>query len=785
MIADQMNLNLLYDTNELQYTEVIDTKSDQALLPYTVGYIPWDWVKDSELFSWSAVNCQALYANGMRIFMTRAETDLTDLSATRGVPFLWALSAVLEGTTHNALYRDSDDQYVTDQSYANILAFPNYSAIKKFDISGMANTSDTVHYVRYLCIYSLLDDNGNMTSTGGCYGNRTAFHPFSKTIDTINLTCTLSGVTYTATFDTDKFKTVTSSTPYTETVQNGDTSVKFLVYITGITCCTSRLTTSPTKQYITGLTIGQTRYRYPAMIGDQATNAYAYGRPMYRPFASDSATTSRYSGTGAYFAFSTQTQTYDFLVNKRHISADIFELSSRLYYSNADSVLVYNGGTEGSFAFYSYTYQDVCTLSMISQPAISYNGVLYTQEFDDYVLTGNWVPVTDANKLVNPDTNLFDPDDDIPDPDVPSDDGDDDTRKRNENTNLPEFDGIRLVSGTGFTSFYLLSAYHINELGHILSSMPQTFWEALGTATDYKMSNVLSYISALKWYPLPILESAPDPYPDVPTSDIQFGFAAATKIPLSSAGSSYKLGTVNRVFSMGSVYIPYRSSGTQTFLDLEPYTDVYINLPYIGKQQLQANQVLGYTVSVHYVVDLITGMCTCLVDNGYDTLFVGSGKIGVDITVAGNDVITQSERMTSAYIGTVTHAISNSLSLGGAVALEDASGAVTGFSGMISGLVSDCISTANAKRGVPQVVGGGSGFGSTYAAQTPCIIVQRPAVKIPASYGHSVGYVYNTYARIGSLSGYTVCDNPDLSGVPATSTELDMIRQILATGFYA
>ena len=373
--------------------------------------------------------------------------------------------------------------------------------------------------------------------------------------------------------------------------------------------------------------------------------------------------------------------------------------------------------------------------------------------------------------------------DDKPQP-SPSDDGEDDTRKRNDITNLPEIGGIRLVSGTGFSNFYMLSAYHVAELGQLLSQMPSTFWEAIGTATDYKMSNILDYISALKWYPINITASAPALYPDTQISDIQFGFNGIARVTLTSGGISYRLGTVNRVFNMGSVDIPYRAS-RQTFLDLEPYTDVYANLPYIGKVQLQANQVLGYTITCYYIIDLITGIATCFMDNGYDTIYTGSGKIGVDISVAGNDIITQSERMATAYVGTVTHAVSNALSIGGNVAAANPAGAIVGTGDMISGLVADSIAAANSKRGVPQVVGGGSGFGSTYACQSPAIIVQRPAVKIPGGYGHSIGYIYNTRATIGSVSGFTVCDNPDLSGIPATSDELDMIRSILTSGFYA
>lgn len=454
-----------------------------------------------------------------------------------------------------------------------------------------------------------------------------------------------------------------------------------------------------------------------------------------------------------------------------------------------ENSFVYSNATNSYKVFVAMGWKDIA-FSLALLPCLNSTDLVnncYYPEIIENELTGNFFKYSDLSTYGTDwqkSGEIADDEYTEDDKPSPSDDGEDDTRKRNDVTNLPEIGGIRLVSGTGFSSFYLLSAYHVSELGQLLSQMPSTFWEALGTATDYKMSNILDYISALKWYPINIAASAPALYPDVQVSDIQFGFNGSAKVILNEAGTSYRLGTVNRVFDMGSIDIPYRAA-QQTFLDLEPYTDVYANLPYIGKVQLQANQVLGYTITCYYIIDLITGIATCFMDNGYDTIYTGSGKIGVDISVAGNDIITQSERMSAAYVGTVTHAVSNALSIGGNVATSNPAGAIVGTGDMISGLVADSIAAANAKRGVPQVVGGGSGFGSTYACQSPAIIVQRPAVKIPGGYGHSIGYIYNTRVTISNLSGFTVCDNPDLSGIPATSAEVDMIRSILTSGFYA
>lgn len=370
-------------------------------------------------------------------------------------------------------------------------------------------------------------------------------------------------------------------------------------------------------------------------------------------------------------------------------------------------------------------------------------------------------------------------DGDKPSPSTPDSDDEITDRKHNEENSLPVIAGIRTVSGDAFSTFYHLSMYHVAELGHLLSQMPQTFWDALGTATDYRQTNILDYIVSLKWYPINIFDTT-----DTITSEIQLGFNGVSKIAFTAAGTSYKIGTINRVYDMGAITIPYRTT-SQSFLDEEPYTSVSAYLPYVGTVTLQANAVIGYTLRCTYVVDLTTGMCTAILDNAFDTIYIGTGKIGVDISVSGNDIITQSEKMASAYVGAATGAVSNALSVGAATAAENPVGMISGAVGTLADISSSAISIANAKRGIPETVGAASGFGSTYTHQTPYITVNRPAVSIPEQYGHDVGYVCNRTYRLGDVSGYTVCTNPDIAGIPATSTEIDMIRALLCSGFYA
>ena len=364
-------------------------------------------------------------------------------------------------------------------------------------------------------------------------------------------------------------------------------------------------------------------------------------------------------------------------------------------------------------------------------------------------------------------------------PSPPSGEGIDDNEK-GSGTNLPNF-GLKLAGSGGFTSYYLLSYQGLASVQNALSVVPDTFWEALGTATDYSQSNLLKYVMSLKWYPIDILTGNQGVYADVATTEINFAFNQNSKLPIT--GVNYKLGSTLRVYNMGSISVPYKLN-FETFLDKDPYTSVNIWLPFCGLYPLIADYVVGNTINIYYVIDLTTGMCTAIVTNDRNTLLNVTGKIGVDYAVTGNDVITQSERMAGSYVNGAMSVINGAISLGSSAMSENIAGAVSASVGLAGSIAKSSIDIASAKRAVPVAVSSGSGFGSCFAPNAPSIIVNPPAVKIPSDYGHTTGYVYNQIAVIGSLSGFVVCNNPDLTSIRSTDAEKAEIYRMLTSGFY-
>ena len=783
MIKDEMNLTDLYTNPQMTYTETIDTLDDDVLLPYVIGYIPYEWFQDSNLFNWRRVTARQLYVSSTtRIFLEDAD-QLDGMSASKGVPYMWVAKNV--STQINGLqYNDQDVWTHANTFYCGNASttMPQYSAIKNLDLKLInASSSNTKYRVRFCAmIFDMIDGEMQSVPLGiGVFIKSTNFDPYSGEIDDVTFNLSLgTGYDVSYTLNTETFKSF-GITGHEIDGSVSDKSYKLFIYCSGIDCYPNITfnASNASKTYVSGMTISETRLRYIPKIGDQYNYDVSGGGSNFIPLSNQGGNG---SGCGIYFPYRSVEFSYNYWLNRKDAITPISELNAICYVNNDNFIIVLNSVT-GSIAVNSYTYQDCVTMSFLSAPCIIHDSKLYTPELDrDYKLTGKWVEVTDENRNVNPDTNTFDPST-IPTPEPPSPDSGIDDNDKGSGTNLPNLNRIRSIGAGGFMSYYLLSMSGLLDIEGGLKNAPSTFWEAIGTATDTKMTNLLQYISSLKWYPIDILSGNYGYYPDTSVSEITFGFSPDAKF--SFATSQYKLGSTIRVYNMGSISIPYKL-GHETFLDKDPYTTVQVWLPFCGLYPIKSDYVVGNTLAFTYIIDLVTGMCTAIVTNDRNTLLNVTGKIGVDYAVTGNDIITQSERMSGAYINGALSAISGGISLGANVASGNVVGSVVSGAGLLSNIAKSSIDIASAKRAVPQAVSSGSGFGSAFAPETPCIIVNPPAIKIPSDYGHATGYVYNQSAKISSMSGLIVCDNPDLSNIVATQAEKNEIYSLLTSGIY-
>ena len=62
------------------------------------------------------------------------------------------------------------------------------------------------------------------------------------------------------------------------------------------------------------------------------------------------------------------------------------------------------------------------------------------------------------------------------------------------------------------------------------------------------------------------------------------------------------------------------------------------------------------------------------------------------------------------------------------------------------------------------------------------LIINRPIVQYPSNYAHVFGFPCFLKKRLNNLKGFTTVYNADLSGVPCTEKEKEIIKGYLERG---
>lgn len=342
--------------------------------------------------------------------------------------------------------------------------------------------------------------------------------------------------------------------------------------------------------------------------------------------------------------------------------------------------------------------------------------------------------------------------------------------------------------GTGSIKYYALAPSDTAELKTLLWAQSKTFYESIQIAGKQSAS-IFDYISSFRYYPASVSAMG---FTTDSASDIYLGTGAKFQ---KTDGTNYQLTQVNGFVSQFdwcrwdlSSFDGWRNN----FLDYSPYCKMSMYLPYAGTFDLDLQTVAAMidvtqaTIRVSVCIDINTGSMTYYVDADDCLILNKTVKLGVDLPISGNDAIQQSTAILQTNYNNASRLIGDV----SGIASEISSGSIAGIAAsalqLPVSLGSMSLSTALANRQVPTQVGSfGGALSSVTQGQDPYITIYRQKIANPLNYGHTVGYLTDSTHDIDDLSGFTVCSNPDLSGITATAAELDMIRNILTSGFFA
>lgn len=316
---------------------------------------------------------------------------------------------------------------------------------------------------------------------------------------------------------------------------------------------------------------------------------------------------------------------------------------------------------------------------------------------------------------------------------------------------IPSPPGIG-VTNAGFINVYNPSAGALQGLGDVL-------FPPMGSTTDLVTGvlylcetlanqNLINYVIDCHVIPVQPTQGA--------NSNIKVGYRN-TEINVPTVSSDYV------DVSCGSISLPEYFGGFADYL-----TKARLFLPFVGFVDLKPEFWQAGTLAVDYRFNVIDGsfMAYVRAQSSKSQLagsviaqFAGNACMHFPITGANYSA------MVSGIIGA-----------GIAAASGGSSQAVLGAA----------YSAANVLAQGPEVQQS-NGYNSTsglLGVRTPYLMIERPVPSYPANYAHDKGYPSNISTLLSNVSGFTIIDDIDLSGIPLMEVELNELRALLKEGVY-
>lgn len=254
-----------------------------------------------------------------------------------------------------------------------------------------------------------------------------------------------------------------------------------------------------------------------------------------------------------------------------------------------------------------------------------------------------------------------------------------------------------------------------------------------------------------------------------------------------SAGSTnVRVGniTTNVVMNLASSQYVVVNCGTinvneywGAYLDYSPYTKVEIYLPFIGMKPLNIDDIMGRSINLQYVVDILSGSCVATIECDNDVLYSFVGQCSCSVPITGND-----------WTNVINGVLGVASSIGGLMMTGSAFAGVpfgqqsgTKINAISSNLSSTAQNVNNSKP-IPERSGAMSGMGGILGIQTPYLVLTRPRQCVPDYQNTYTGYPSFITRGLSQLSGFTIVNSIHLQNVPATDEELTEIENLLKAG---
>ena len=208
--------------------------------------------------------------------------------------------------------------------------------------------------------------------------------------------------------------------------------------------------------------------------------------------------------------------------------------------------------------------------------------------------------------------------------------------------------------------------------------------------------------------------------------------------------------------NVGSITLPRKYNN---FLDFEPYTKVQIYLPFYGCAMLDSSLVIGRTITIKYIIDVITATAKIKIIHDNKTLYEFK-------TTCGSDLPITSSNRASVEMGYLSSGVGMGISI--------ASGNILG--GLASGL-----SMAQSQYH-SSTSGNVSGVLNFHDSRMVTVLIDRPVYTELKNFNKTHGRVCNLSKTLRDLKGFTKCAENVQIAFNCLDEERTMITEQLTNG---
>ena len=197
--------------------------------------------------------------------------------------------------------------------------------------------------------------------------------------------------------------------------------------------------------------------------------------------------------------------------------------------------------------------------------------------------------------------------------------------------------------------------------------------------------------------------------------------------------------------------------------DSNPYTTVYLYIPYIGFLSYSADELHGVnSLTVHFSIDQITGSVSAVVKADEYIIGAYGGSSAISIPIGISNITPQQ------VVGSIASGV--------------AATAVGGIWGFNAGTLNALASFVNPLQ---TTVGSfGNGSGALQPESIVCYVYTHDIPDAPKSYGTVIGTPTYKVKKLSDLSGYVKTGNASVSVNGATYSEISKINSLLNGGIY-